>query len=167
MTQETLMADQITRRMTLAGAAGLTALPVLAACGGGSDGSSSASDPAASSSAGSPSASASTSAGAGGSSSAPGGDALAPTSDIPVGGGKIFSDENVVVTQPEAGTFKAFSATCTHQGCQVSEVADKTIECRCHFSKFSIVDGSVEGGPAPQPLPEVDISVANGEISLT
>jgi hypothetical protein len=34
---------------------------------------------------------------------------LARTSDIPVAGGKIFSTEKVVVTQPVAGQFKAFT----------------------------------------------------------
>src|SRR5690349_21611705 len=33
--------------------------------------------------------------------------------DIPVGGGKIFEAQQVVVAQPVAGTFKAFTAICT------------------------------------------------------
>ena len=41
---------------------------------------------------------------------------LARTSDIPVGGGAVFAEQDIVVTQPEAGQFRAFSATCTHQG---------------------------------------------------
>ena len=49
---------------------------------------------------------------------------LAATSDVPVGGGAIFSDEKVVVTQPTEGTFKAFTAVCTHQGCVVSNVEE-------------------------------------------
>jgi Rieske Fe-S protein len=72
----------------------------------------------------------------------------------------------VVVTQPTAGEFKGFTTTCTHQGCQVSEVKDGTIDCPCHFSQFSIVDGAVEGGPAPKPLPEVKLSVQGDQISL-
>jgi Rieske Fe-S protein len=141
------MADQLTRRTTLAGAAGLTAvLPVLAACGGGdSDGGSSAGGQAQHSKAGT---------------------VVGPTSDVPVGGGKIYGDLNLVVTQPEAGTFKAFNATCTHQGCQVSSVDSGTIDCSCHFSKFSIDDGAVEDGPAPKPLPAVPITVAQDRITL-
>src|SRR5258706_16467905 len=42
--------------------------------------------------------------------------------DIPVGGGKIFPDAQIVVTQPTTGTFKAFTAVCTHQGCVVGKV---------------------------------------------
>lgn len=50
------------------------------------------------------------------------GTALGPSADIPVGGGTIFKDEKVVVTQPEEGTLRAFTAICTHQGCVVAEV---------------------------------------------
>ena len=91
---------------------------------------------------------------------------LAKTSDIPEGGGKIFSDQDVVVTQPTAGEFKAFSATCTHQGCMVSEVSGGLIRCPCHGSLYSVANGAVKGGPAPRPLPAEKITVANGSISL-
>jgi Rieske Fe-S protein len=91
---------------------------------------------------------------------------LGPTSDVAVGGGKVYGDQNVVVTQPEAGTFKAFEATCTHQGCQVAKVADGTIDCTCHGSRFSIEDGSVEAGPAPSPLPRLTVTVTGGRISV-
>jgi Rieske Fe-S protein len=71
------------------------------------------------------------------------GKGLAKTSDIPVGGGKIFKAEKVVVTQPKAGEFRAFSAICTHQGCPVGSVSGGTINCPCHGSKFKIADASV------------------------
>ncbi len=91
---------------------------------------------------------------------------LARTSDIPVGGGAVFAEQDIVVTQPEAGEFRAFSATCTHQGCPVTEVADGTINCNCHGSKFAVADGSVVDGPADTGLPERDISVTGEEILL-
>ena len=93
-------------------------------------------------------------------------DALAKVSDIPVGGGKIFKNEKIVVTQPKAGTIKAFSAICTHQGCMVGSV-DKTIDCPCHGSKFSITDGSVVETPASSPLAAVNVTVTGGSIVLT
>jgi Rieske Fe-S protein len=96
----------------------------------------------------------------------PAGKSLASTSDIPVGGGEVFADRNVVVTQPEAGTFKAFSAVCTHQGCTVSEVASGTIDCACHGSKFAIADGSVVNGPASRPLEERQVTVSGDTIQL-
>lgn len=91
---------------------------------------------------------------------------LTTTDDIPVGGGTVFGDRDVVVTQPEAGEFRAFSATCTHQGCTVGEVSDGTINCPCHGSKFAVADGSVVDGPAGKPLPERDISVNGKDILL-
>ena len=66
----------------------------------------------------------------------------------------------VVVTQPDEGTFKAFSAICPHQGCSVGSVADDVITCPCHGSTFSIADGSVQGGPARGPLTAVPVTVS-------
>ncbi|SDP60185.1 Rieske Fe-S protein [Streptomyces sp. cf386] len=94
------------------------------------------------------------------------GEELASTDDIPVGGGTIFKDEEVVVTQPEQGEFKAFSAICTHQRCTVATVADGTINCACHGSKFKITDGSVAHPPATKPLPEKQITVDGKSIRL-
>ena len=91
---------------------------------------------------------------------------LADTSEIPVGGGKIFEGRKVVVTQPRAGTFKAFSAVCTHQGCLVTEVDNGTIICPCHGSAFKIADGSVAQGPAGRPLASKRIKVNGSAITL-
>ncbi|MFB7590522.1 Rieske (2Fe-2S) protein [Streptomyces sp. NPDC056169] len=91
---------------------------------------------------------------------------LAKTTDVPVGGGTVFTEQKVVVTQPTAGEFKAFSAICTHQGCLVNKVADGTIDCPCHGSKYRIADGSVAAGPAPRPLPAEQINVSGESITL-
>jgi len=98
---------------------------------------------------------------------ASGGQELATTADIPVGGGKILKAQKVVVTQPKKDEFKAFSAVCTHQGCTVSAIANGTINCPCHGSKFNIADGTVAGGPAPKPLPAEQITVEGNSIRLT
>ena len=141
----TVTTDGLTRRHALTGAAAVgVGLPLLAACGGG--GGSTATD---SGSAPAPSA----------------GEKIGPTSDVPVGGGKIYADQKLVVTQPSGGDFKAFSAICTHQGCLVASVAGGTINCPCHGSKFSIEDGSVQGGPAPSALEAVTVTVKGGEIT--
>ncbi|MEV4460339.1 Rieske (2Fe-2S) protein [Microbispora sp. NPDC004025] len=97
---------------------------------------------------------------------AQGGGEIAKTSDIPQGGGKVFKDQDVVITQPEAGTFKAFSATCTHQGCPVASVSNNEIVCPCHGSKFSAKDGAVTNGPATKPLAEKTITVSGDSITL-
>ncbi|WP_329278846.1 Rieske (2Fe-2S) protein [Streptomyces sp. NBC_01451] len=94
------------------------------------------------------------------------GQELATTADIPVGGGKIFKDEQVVVTQPKEGEFKAFTSICTHQQCPVANVKGGTINCTCHGSKFNITDGSVANPPATQPLAEKKITVAGNSIRL-
>ncbi|WP_409237097.1 Rieske (2Fe-2S) protein [Streptomyces sp. PA5.6] len=96
----------------------------------------------------------------------PAGPELAKTSEVPVGGGKVVKDKKVVVTQPESGTFKAFSAVCTHSGCLVAEVADGTINCPCHGSKYRVADASVADGPAPRPLSEEKITVTGNSITL-
>jgi Rieske Fe-S protein len=90
--------------------------------------------------------------------------ALATTSDVPVGGGMILGKQKIVITQPQAGSFKAFTAVCTHQGCTVSTVSGGTINCPCHGSKFSVANGSVVAGPAPSPLAAVSIKVQGTSI---
>jgi Rieske Fe-S protein len=92
--------------------------------------------------------------------------ATVPIADIPVGGGQIRTDEKVVITQPTAGSYKAFTAVCTHQGCLVASIADGMIVCPCHGSTFSISDGSVTGGPAPAPLAPAPITVSGATITL-
>ncbi|MEY9932687.1 Rieske Fe-S protein [Catenulispora sp. GP43] len=90
---------------------------------------------------------------------------LAATSAVPVGGGTVLTDQKIVLTQPTAGTFKAFTAICTHMGCVVGTVQNGLIVCPCHGSSYHIADGSVANGPAPKPLAEIAIKVAGGEIT--
>jgi Rieske Fe-S protein len=91
---------------------------------------------------------------------------LAAVADVPVGGGVVVTAQGLVVTQPEAGTFKAFSAVCTHQGCTVSEVAGGTINCPCHGSRFAVADGSPTAGPATKPLAEKAVTVQGDAVVL-
>ncbi|MFF9490550.1 Rieske (2Fe-2S) protein [Streptomyces sp. NPDC014676] len=102
--------------------------------------------------------------GGGGTSPETAGQGLISTADVPVGGGTVLPDEKIVVTQPQEGDFKAFSAICTHQNCVVADVADGTVNCACHGSRFRITDGSVERGPATRPLPEEPITVEGNSI---
>ncbi len=93
--------------------------------------------------------------------------ALASLSEIPVGGGVIVPEPPIVITQPVAGTFKAFTAICPHQGCLVSEVAENQIVCPCHGSLFSAEDGAVVQGPSEQGLTAASIAVQGDSIVLT
>ncbi|WP_079109998.1 Rieske (2Fe-2S) protein [Streptomyces roseifaciens] len=135
-----------TRRSVVAAAGAAGLVTVLAACGGGGDGGKDE--------------------GGDGKGDGKGDGELAKAADIPEGGGKVFPDRKVVVTQPVKGEFKAFSAVCTHQGCVVKDVSGGTINCPCHGSRFRIVDGSVQGGPAQGPLPEEQVSVRGGSLHL-
>lgn len=151
------MTSPLNRRRVLGGAtAAVIGLPVLAACG--SDEPEAASDPTSSES------SDPTESGEPG--AAPAAGALAATSDVPVGGCAVFSEQKVVLTQPAEGDFRAFSSVCTHQGCTVSASSDGVIPCTCHGSKFSLEDGSVISGPATAPLAEVAVTVEGDSISL-
>jgi Rieske Fe-S protein len=153
----------LVHRRTFAGIATIgIGLPVLAACSG-SGGSDVATDPNTPSPSTAPTGSGSSEASPSGSAGA---NAFAQTSDIAVGGGTIFAEDQVVITQPSDGEFKCFSAVCTHQGCIVSSVSDGHINCECHGSQFSIADGSVVTGPATSPLPEQRIAVDGDSITL-
>ncbi|MFH8582448.1 Rieske (2Fe-2S) protein [Streptomyces zaomyceticus] len=132
----------VARRTVVAAAGGAGLAMALTACGGGGD------------------------AGTGDDGAAEEGGTLARTGDIPVGGGKVLADKGMVITQPKAGEFKAFSSKCTHQGCAVSSVKDGAIVCPCHQSHFDISDGSVKSGPATAPLPPEPIQVVGDAISL-
>ena len=83
---------------------------------------------------------------------------------VPVGGGVILEDADYVITQPQKGTYKAFTKICTHEQCKVSSVSDGTINCRCHGSKFDIADGSVANPPATSPLEEFKTTVFEDEV---
>ena len=142
MTETDTTNTSLDRRTMLRGAAvSGVALPLLAACGGGQE---------------------ATSAGE----SSGGGSATVPASDVPVGGGTILKDQEVVVTQPKKGDYKAFTAICTHQGCTLTKVEGGQIVCPCHGSHFSIEDGSPTSGPAQRALASKTVSVKGDQVSV-
>jgi nitrite reductase/ring-hydroxylating ferredoxin subunit len=111
----------------------------------------------------------STTSGAGDSAGSKGGSGttLVATSKVPVDGGVVLDGPQVVVTQPTGGTFKAFTAVCTHQQCLVGTVKNGLITCPCHGSQYSATDGSVQRGPAQAPLSEIAVTVTNGQIVVS
>ncbi|GAB7180474.1 Rieske (2Fe-2S) protein [Kitasatospora sp. Ki12] len=111
--------------------------------------------------------SSSSSSSSGGGSTAKGPVDLGPASAVPEGGGKVFREQKIVVTQPAAGQYKAFSAKCTHAGCIVDQVKNQQIQCPCHGSRFAIADGAVQDGPAPSPLPAYTVTVEGGNLKVT
>jgi Rieske Fe-S protein len=148
-----------TRRAVLLGAGALGAAGVLAACGGDTTTGS-----------GSPTAGGPTAGGpspTGGPAGPTGGGGTIKTSAIPVGGGTIFPDQHFVVTQPTRGSFKAFSATCTHMQCTLGSVSGGKIICPCHGSQYNIADGSVAVGPATRGLPAKTITVSGDTLTVS
>lgn len=61
----------------------------------------------------------------------------------------------------------AFTAICTHDGCDVTDwLADEhMLSCPCHYSKFDPKDGGrVKDGPAPRALPQLPLKVVDGVL---
>ncbi len=101
-----------------------------------------------------------------GSGGASGGEPLAQLADVPVGGAVSATDaagKPVIVAQPTKGTVVAFSAICTHMGCTVAP-AGGILKCPCHGSTYDLATGENTGGPAPKPLPEIQVSVKRGSV---
>jgi Rieske Fe-S protein len=86
---------------------------------------------------------------------------------VPVGGGVIMQTANFVVTQPTAGTFRAFSSVCTHEGCPVSAIQNGQIICTCHNSRFSIKDGSAISGPARRALGAAKVTQSGDSLVVS
>jgi len=82
--------------------------------------------------------------------------------DLPMGSERIFAKENLFVFRDAEGVY-AMSAVCTHLGCTVSRTGEG-FACPCHGSRFGPT-GAVLGGPAPRPLPQLEVTrAADGEL---
>jgi nitrite reductase/ring-hydroxylating ferredoxin subunit len=98
------------------------------------------------------------------------GDGLVAAADVPVGGGVILADAKIVITQPTEGEFKAFSATCTHQGATLSGISGGRITCPLHGSQFAVEDGANLTGPngseggSVAALAEIPVEVVGGQV---
>ncbi len=92
--------------------------------------------------------------------------AAAQVSDVPVGGATFVESSNAVLTQPVAGDFRAFDATCPHQGCAVRDVQDGQLACPCHGSRFDPATGEVLQGPATRGLTALGVTVDGDGLVL-
>ena len=96
---------------------------------------------------------------------------LADVNDVPKGEAipVVIGDVPVILAHTPEGTFRAFSAICTHQGCKVIPGADEPalLECPCHRSEFDTYTGQVLKGPAEEDLPEFPVEVADGKVVAT
>jgi len=151
-------AGDASRRTVMTGIVGVgVGVPILAACGSDDSESSGSSGSGGESGGGSD----------GGGSSASASGSIGKTSEVPVGGAKIFKAEKVLVSQPSEGEFKAFSTVCTHQGCPITKMDGEEIECGCHGSRFAVADGSVANGPATKPLEELKATVKGDNLTVS
>jgi nitrite reductase/ring-hydroxylating ferredoxin subunit len=100
---------------------------------------------------------------------APSAGQLVESSKVPVGGGlKVSSSAGVLmIVQPTKGNFSAFSAICTHAGCEVSRATASAIICTCHDSEFSTSDGARLAGPASMPLKKYSVFERSGMLFLS
>ena len=92
------------------------------------------------------------------------GSGLIKTSEVPVGGAVLV--DSYLIAQPRAGVFKAFDATCPHQGIMVDAPigSNDYFICPGHNSKFRLADGGRISGPAPRGLKQVPVKVRNGFV---
>ncbi len=95
-----------------------------------------------------------------------GGTAIASESEVAPGSAIKFEDSGnpAFLVHLDNGDFVAYSAVCTHQGCDVA-YKDGNLACPCHGSIFDPADGAaVVTGPAQRPLPEIPVKVEGGEV---
>lgn len=107
--------------------------------------------------------------------------AIAHVADVEKSGAKRFHVPNAapakyrpgdpgVIVKLADGTYAAFDARCTHEGCRVGyDKQDKVLLCPCHGAAFDPGDhGAVLGGPTRRPLLELplEIDAATGTISI-
>jgi nitrite reductase/ring-hydroxylating ferredoxin subunit len=92
------------------------------------------------------------------------GTGLVKTGEVPVGGAVLAGD--YLIAQPQRGVFKAFDATCPHQGITVDPPigTNDYFVCPGHNSKFRLADGGRISGPAPRGLKPVAVKVSNGYV---
>lgn len=87
-----------------------------------------------------------------------------PAADVPVGGATYDEATNTVFSQPAQGEFRAFDATCPHQGCAVSEFSEGSLLCPCHSSMFDPDTGDVISGPATTGLTTRNVTVQGDDL---
>ncbi len=91
-----------------------------------------------------------------------------PRAQVGVGQAHFFQFQGhpAVVLQRSPGVFAAFSAICTHLGCIVTWVPEKTeFLCPCHGGRYAS-DGKVLAGPPPKPLPSIPVVLSGDNLLI-
>jgi thiosulfate dehydrogenase [quinone] large subunit len=103
--------------------------------------------------------------------SVPTGTLIAAVSSVPVGTAFKFTDPTsgmpAYLMQPAAGTFVAYSAICTHQGCIVNDnVANGSFDCPCHGAQFDATTGAHQRGPGRDALAKLNVAASGDSVYL-
>jgi len=89
--------------------------------------------------------------------------------ELPPNSGKVFlfGGRPAILVHTPQGTYKAFTAVCTHLSCTVQFRGDLGhIWCACHDGHFDL-NGQVISGPPPRPLAEFGVTVRGPDIVVT
>jgi cytochrome b6-f complex iron-sulfur subunit len=79
----------------------------------------------------------------------------------------LFGGKPAILIHTPQGTYKAFTAVCTHLSCTVQFRQDLGhIWCACHDGHFDL-NGQVIGGPPPRPLAEFAVAVRGTDVVVT
>ncbi|MGF1472071.1 MAG: ubiquinol-cytochrome c reductase iron-sulfur subunit [Rubrobacteraceae bacterium] len=93
---------------------------------------------------------------------------LPPNMAFPFNVASQNGPQPAVLIHMEDGSWIAYSAVCTHAGCEVAyQLQDQQLGCPCHGSIFDPTNGgSVVQGPAEQPLQEIQVEASGGNVML-
>ena len=92
-----------------------------------------------------------------------------PEADVPDDSPAVADvDHRPVLLYRHDGSLYAIDNICSHAGGLLSRgsIADLTVTCPLHGSRFCLTDGSVTRGPASQPQPVLRTRIRNGWIEV-
>jgi len=102
-----------------------------------------------------------------------GGQLVCEASKVPVGEMYAFvindkKKNKYILIHLDEDKWRCFEQKCTHRGCSVTYKSDlKKIHCPCHKGDFDPDNGNVLKGPPSKPLPQLNVTVRNGNIYVT
>jgi len=96
---------------------------------------------------------------------------------VPVGSGSpLASTGSMAIAQTSAGTFlmtrtsantvTVLTATCTHEGCTITQTDGSQFVCPCHGSTFT-TSGAVVKGPANRSLQQFSAAISGDNATFT
>jgi len=95
---------------------------------------------------------------------------------VAVGSGPLATTGGMAITQTSIGNFlitrtaatsaTVLTATCTHEGCTVSNFSGSQFVCPCHGSTYA-TSGTVVQGPANRPLSSFAAQINGDTLTFT